>query len=85
MIPIGLALVSASLPRLTLYSVEEAFVLLLGLVVLLSVMNLFLFACLLLWHGVSATFFRIKLFRAFGVTRYFGQLPNSIPSGKNQL
>jgi len=39
--------------------VEEAFVSLLGLVVLLSVMILFLFACLLLWHGVSAAFFWI--------------------------
>jgi len=85
MIPVGLALVSASLPRLTLYSVEEAFVFLLGLVALLSLMILFLFACLLLWHGVSAAFFWIKLFRAFGVMRYFGELPNSIPSRRNQL
>jgi hypothetical protein len=72
MIPVGLAFITASLPRLSLYSVEEAFVFLLGLVVLHSVTILFLFACLLLWHGVSAAFFWIKLFRAAGVTRYFG-------------
>jgi len=72
MIPLGLSLISASLPRLTLYSVEEAFVFLLGLVVLLSVMILFSFTCLFLWHGVSAAFIWIKLFRASGVTRFFG-------------
>jgi hypothetical protein len=72
MTPVGLALISAGLPRLTLYSVEEAFVFLLGLVVLLTAMMLLVFACLLLWQGVSAAFFWIKLFRGSGVTRYFG-------------
>jgi len=72
LIPVGLALTSAALPRLSAYLVKEAFVFLLGLAVLFTAMLLIVITFLLLWHGVSALFFRIKLVRLSGVTRYFG-------------
>jgi hypothetical protein len=72
LIPVGLALTSAALPRLSAYLVKEAFVFLLGLAILFSAVLLIVIAVLLLWRGVSAVFFWIRVFRFSGATRYFG-------------
>jgi hypothetical protein len=85
MIPIGLALISAGLPSLTLYPVEEAFVFLLGLVVLLSIMVLLVLACLLLWHAVSAGFFWMKLFRPLRCHAIFRLVTKQHSVTANQL
>lgn len=60
MVLVTLILILAEQPRLTLYSVEEALTVLLGIAVLLLLILLPLIAFLLLWQGVAFVFLRLK-------------------------
>lgn len=55
-----LALIFAGQPRLSMYLVEEAFTVLLGIAVLLILILLTVIAFLLLWQGASLAFLRLK-------------------------
>jgi hypothetical protein len=61
MIPIGLTLISAGLPRLSRYSVEESLVLLLGFAILLVVILLAVITVRLLWQGANAIVLWLKV------------------------
>ena len=67
LIPVGLTLISAGLPRLSRYSVEESFVLLLGFAILLVVILVTVIAVRLLWQGANAIFLWLRVSYRLGV------------------
>lgn len=60
MIVVTLVLILAVQPRLSMYLMEEAFTVLLGIAVLLILLLLTVIAFLLLWQGASFVFLRLK-------------------------
>jgi hypothetical protein len=60
MILITLVLILSVQPRLSMYSMEEAFTVLLGIAVLLILLLLTVIAFLLLWQGAGFVFLRLK-------------------------
>ena len=60
MILVTLVLILAVQPRLSMYSMEEAFTVLLGIAVLLILLLLTVIAFLLLWQGAGFVFLRLK-------------------------
>jgi hypothetical protein len=60
MILVTLVLILAVQPRLSMYLMEEAFTVLLGVAVLLILLLLTVIAFLLLWQGAGFVFLRLK-------------------------
>jgi len=63
MILAALSFIVASWQRLVLYLVEEAFTVLLGIAVILTLAWITLTAILLLWQGASLVFLQLKRIR----------------------
>jgi hypothetical protein len=60
MILVTLVLILAVQPRLSMYLMEEAFTVLLGIAVLLILLLLTVITFLLLWQGAGSVFLRLK-------------------------
>jgi hypothetical protein len=60
MILVTLVLILAVQPRLSMYSMEEAFTVLLGIAVLFILLLLTVIALLLLWQGAGFVFLGLK-------------------------